>query len=102
MLNRGSQRAAALLLAICLLVVSGAAYGQVVAHAVQHAHHKAATHATAICSWVCSAGQVLEGITVALPVNLGPLTFASLPAHEDWSSAVHLVSPSRGPPLLSA
>ncbi|WP_447973585.1 hypothetical protein [Nitrospira sp. Kam-Ns4a] len=100
-MSRPLQRSAALLLAVCLLTVSGLAYGQMVQHAVQHAHHKAATHTTAICSWVCSAGQVLEGPAIPLHVAIGPLTVASLPPGAHWASAVRVVSPSRGPPARS-
>ncbi|WP_447973574.1 hypothetical protein [Nitrospira sp. Kam-Ns4a] len=96
------QRSVAVLLAVWLLSVGALAYGQMVQHAVQHAHHKAATHATAICSWVCSAGQVLEGPAIPLHVAIGPLTVASLPPGAHWASAVRVVSPSRGPPLVSA
>lgn len=100
-MSRFVQRSVAVLLAVCLLTVGGLAYSQMVQHEVQHAHHKAATHATAACSWVCSAGQVLEGLTVSLQVNLGPLAFASLPPSAGWSSAVRLAAPSRGPPPFS-
>ena len=48
-----------------LLLLSGLLYPATVPHTLHHAHHQAATHATALCSWLCAAGQVVES---ALPV----------------------------------
>jgi hypothetical protein len=95
------QRLIAFSLVFCLLAVGGAANGLLVQHELEHAHHKAATHATAVCTWVCSAGQVLEGLTVALPVTLAPLEILSVPRSDEWIDAVRVVAPSRGPPALS-
>lgn len=53
----------ALGLAVCLLVLSGMMYPQTVAHAAHHAHHKAATHSTALCTWMCAAGQAQETVS---------------------------------------
>lgn len=95
------KRLTALFLVLCLLAVGGVANGLLVQHELQHAHHKAATHSTAVCSWVCSAGQVLEGLTVSLPVSLAPLALASVSPIDRWANAALVVAPSRGPPLLS-
>lgn len=96
-----AKRVTAFVLVLCLLAVSGAAHGLLVQHELQHAHHKAATHATAVCTWVCSAGQVLEGLTVSFQVTLAPLALAAVPASDEWVNAARIVAPSRGPPALS-
>lgn len=101
MISRRILRSVAVGLAVCLLLVSGLAYPQTVAHAAHHAHHKATTHATALCSWMCAAGQVLEGVTVVVHVERGSIGVARLLVVQEPSSAVHQTAPSRGPPSLS-
>lgn len=88
-------------LAACFLLLSGLVYPQTVAHAAQHAHHKAATHATVLCSWVCSAGQVLEGPAFGLQPDFGPLALARLLAAAEPSNTLLPVSTTRGPPHFS-
>jgi hypothetical protein len=95
-------RSIAIVLTVCLLLLSGIVYPQTVAHASHHAHHKAATHATALCTWMCSAGQVIEGIEIVFHHSLRPLTFTSLAIPPLVSSAAIFVSVSRGPPQASA
>ncbi len=46
-----TQRLAVGVLAAWLVLLSAAVYPQLAAHAAQHAHHNAATHATSLCSW---------------------------------------------------
>lgn len=88
-------------LAAWLALLSGVAYPQLTVHAEQHAHHSAATHANALCSWFCAAGQTAEGS--ASPA-LAPVAGAS-PAIQQEYSAVTLPSvslaDSRGPPSLA-
>jgi hypothetical protein len=62
-------RILALGLALCLLTLSGVMYPQTVAHAAHHAHHKAATHSTALCTWMCAAGQAQEHISFNFQVE---------------------------------
>ncbi|MEP6933332.1 MAG: hypothetical protein ABI988_05265 [Nitrospirota bacterium] len=47
--------------ALWLVALSGIVYPQLTAHMKHHAHHKAATHATALCSWLCIAADAVEG-----------------------------------------
>ena len=57
-------------LALWLVALSGIVYPQLTAHMAQHAHHNAATHATALCSWLCMAADAVEGTSVHLaPVD---------------------------------
>jgi hypothetical protein len=100
MLSRTTFKAVAVGLAVCLLLLSGLAYPQTVAHAGHHAEHKATTHATSLCSWMCAAGQVFEGTAVVFQVELNPGDVAtSLIAGEPVRAGVSTVS-SRGPPSL--
>ena len=43
-----------------LLLVGGLFANQSTAHSLHHAHHKATTHASLICSWICAAGEIVE------------------------------------------
>jgi hypothetical protein len=88
-------------LAVCLLLVSGMAYPQTVAHAGHHAHHTAKTHASALCSWMCAAGQVFEGTAIILQSDRSPVGFTSLVTVSEPTSVTHSTTPSRGPPSLS-
>ena len=51
-------------LALWFVALSGIVYPQLTAHMAQHAHHSAATHATALCSWLCIAADAVEGTSV--------------------------------------
>ena len=101
MLSRRTLRSVAVGLAVCLLLLSGLAYPQTVAHAGHHAHHTAKTHASVLCSWMCAAGQVFEGTAVVLLSDRSPVAVASVSAVQAPSSAVRSTTPSRGHPSLS-
>ncbi len=47
-----------------LLLLNGMVFAQTVEHAVHHARHQAATHATVLCSWMCAAGEILDAYQV--------------------------------------
>jgi hypothetical protein len=86
--------------ALWLVALSGIVYPQVTAHMGQHDHHGAATHATALCSWLCIAGDAVDGtVTVAEPVRYATLlnypSPVNQPLHFHGSQ-----TPSRAPPLL--
>ncbi|MFO0706891.1 MAG: hypothetical protein U0412_08555 [Nitrospira sp.] len=85
-------------LAAWLLLLSGLVYPQLAAHASEHAHHAATTHATALCSWLCAAGQTAE----YTPPPRFLVADLSSPA---WRPVSHvagflfvIASGSRGPP----
>ena len=83
-----------------LVLLSGAVYPQLAAHEAQHAHHSAATHANALCSWLCAAGQTAEGS--ASPA-LALVASASLAVQQEYAAFdLYPVSSdaSRGPPPL--
>jgi hypothetical protein len=101
MFSRRTLRSVAVGLAVCLLLLSGLAYPQTVAHAGHHAHHTAQTHASVLCSWMCAAGQVFEGGTVVLQSDRSPVAAVSAVEVEEPAGIVHSTTPSRGPPSLS-
>ncbi len=101
MLTRCVLRSVAVGLTVCLLLLSGLAYPQTVAHAGHHAHHTAKTHASVICSWMCAAGQVFEAAVVVVPSDRTSVGVTSLPAISEPTSAVNRTASSRGPPFLS-
>lgn len=86
-------------LALCLLVLSGVMYPQTVAHAAHHAHHKAATHSTALCTWMCAAGQAQELVSFNFQIEMEAVSSVDgfVPQRP---IDVHIIAlASRGPPL---
>ena len=73
-------------------------YPQTVAHAAHHAHHKAATHSTALCTWMCAAGQAQEHISFNFQIELevASLDDAFIPRPPIELHVVALTT--RGPP----
>ena len=49
-------------LALWLVALSGIVYPQLTVHMAQHAHRNAATHATALCSWLGTAADAFGDI----------------------------------------
>ena len=91
----------AVLLVLCIIGVSGLAPAQTVLHDKHHAHHHAATHGTALCTWMCAAGQVLDSIVAPTFVEQAPIARAEQPAFQPALSAALESPTSRGPPSLS-
>ncbi|GKS60406.1 hypothetical protein YTPLAS18_39330 [Nitrospira sp.] len=51
----------AAVLAACVLFTAGVVSVEAVGHADQHAHHhNAHMHSSALCAWMCAAGQGIE------------------------------------------
>jgi hypothetical protein len=77
-------------------------YPQTLAHAAHHAHHKAATHSTALCTWMCAAGQAQESISFNFEIETQPLAllerFVAPPVIEVHFAALA----SRGPPSFAS
>ena len=101
MLSRRTLRSVAVGVAVCLLLLSGLAYPQTVAHAGHHAQHTAKTHASALCSWMCAAGQVCEGTAIVFQTDRSPIAVVAIIVVHEPASIVHSATPSRGPPSLS-
>ena len=88
-------------LVACLLLAGGVFANQSTAHSLHHGHHKATTHASAICSWMCAAGQVIE---VADPILDAPIycihQVEVAPSHQLRLVSL-LFNFDRGPPFVS-
>lgn len=86
--------------ALWLVALSGIVYPQLTAHMGQHEHHSAATHATALCSWLCVAADAVEGAAI----DVAPVHYSTFLAQAPPSTQHHLSHksqpPSRAPPLL--
>jgi hypothetical protein len=93
------RKSLASVMVICLLVLAGLVYPQVVPHEAHHAHHGAIDHGTALCAWLCAAGQALEGAQVVMESRLAPASIVSAATAEVLRLAPLLSSLSRGPPL---
>lgn len=97
-----ARRVLAVLLVLCLLVVGGLASAQSITHESHHAHHQKATHGTVLCSWMCAAGQVLDGSAAPYLIEQSPVVLFD---HRPFPFIPHVAidSPTtRGPPTFSA
>ncbi|MBD0316673.1 MAG: hypothetical protein ICV75_08270 [Nitrospiraceae bacterium] len=93
-----ARRILAVLLVLCLLVVSGLASAQSITHESQHAHHQKATHSTVLCSWMCAASHVHDGTAALVLVEQPPVSLFES-ARNVFVPCVALDSAvSRGPP----
>jgi hypothetical protein len=86
--------------ALWLVALSGIVYPQLTAHMGQHEHHNAATHATALCSWLCIAADAVEGTAV----TIAPIRFSAILEQASPVTQLHVSHssqpPSRAPPLF--
>jgi hypothetical protein len=92
------RQGAAGLLSVWLVVLSGLVYPQLTSHVDRHAHHNAATHATALCSWLCIAGDAVgvNPVDIAPVQPAVPIPISLLASHTCTSSSTQL--PVRAPP----
>lgn len=95
---RAGTRLIAVGLAVCLLVLSGLMYPQTVAHAAHHAHHKTATHSTALCTWMCAAGQAQEHVSYNFQVEIEVVSLVDNVIALQPIELDLIVPTTRGPP----
>jgi hypothetical protein len=88
-------------LVACLLLVPALASPAMVAHEGQHAHHKAATHSSALCSWLCGVGQGFDLTDSVLVPTIVFLEILDIKSANQTDDADSLLSFSRGPPASS-
>ena len=88
-------------LVACLLLVPALASPAMVAHEAQHAHHKAATHSSALCSWLCGAGQGFELTCSVYVPTIDFLATLDIESADQTKDAVSVLPLSRGPPAIS-
>lgn len=72
-----------------------------VAHEAQHAHHNAATHSSALCSWLCGAGQGFELTESVFVPTIDLLATLDIELADQADDAVSILFLSRGPPAIS-
>ncbi|MGA6827898.1 hypothetical protein ACO9S2_09825 [Nitrospira sp. NS4] len=89
-------------MAAWLLLLSGMVYPQLAAHASEHAHHAATTHATALCSWLCAAGQTAEDAALLSLLVVSVTSPAFHPQYCAFCKQFVVISVSRGPPSVLA
>jgi hypothetical protein len=88
-------------LVLCLVLVNGFMAAPSVAHAEHHGAHKAGTHATGMCAWLCAAGQQVESSSFDFA---SVLQLVGSSENVSADPALLLFSShrfSRGPPVLS-
>ena len=90
----------AVALVVSLLALSGVASAQMVSHGTAHEHHQSATHANVLCSWMCAAGQGLEGIVFVFESHASPVGQTIAPAESMRLEPALPASASRGPPTI--
>ena len=88
-------------LVACILFVGGIFASESAAHSLHHAHHKAATHASLICSWICAAGEIAQASDFVFETLSSLVTGVELfPVHLVRASPA-LFTFQRGPPHSS-
>ena len=88
-------------LVACLLLVPVLTAPETVAHEAQHAHHKATTHASALCSWLCGVGQGFILADAAFVPTIDFLATLDIESADQADLVVSVLSLSRGPPPTS-
>jgi len=100
-MNHRALKFLSILLVLCVLSIGGLAQAESVEHAGHHAQHKAATHGTLLCSWMCAAGTVLDTAVVTFQAELSPVGLVTLPHSAQPSIEACQTSSSRAPPSFS-
>ena len=88
-------------LVACLLLVPALASPAMVTHEAQHAHHKAATHSSALCTWLCGVGQGFETSSIQLNSIFHSLDLLETYGVGEVLPALTTPRFIRGPPAIS-
>ena len=88
-------------LLFCLVLVNGFMAAPSVAHAAHHASHKAGTHSTSLCAWLCAAGQGIETGFIVPEANSLPVDYFVFEWRAEIQQALPLQAFLRGPPASS-
>lgn len=100
-MTRLNRQILVLPLVACLLLVPALGSSATVAHEAQHAHHKAATHSSALCSWLCGVGQGFDLTDAIFVPAIAFLTTIDIESADQTNDVASVFSPSRGPPASS-
>lgn len=95
---RSNRQIFVLPLVACLLLLPALASPATVAHEVQHAHHKATTHSSALCSWFCGTGQGFTLTDSVILPTIDFLTTLDIESADQVDVAISVLFLSRGPP----
>lgn len=87
-------------LLFCIVLVNGSMAAPSVGHAEHHADHKAGTHSSGLCAWLCAGAVGIESSAVQLTSGLRLLEWVSIPSFDVILSIVPLSYFFRGPPLI--
>ena len=82
----------------CFVALNGWLTFQAIGHTHEHAHHTAATHATALCSWLCAAGQAVQADDPFLNAEIRVVAELELIVPFVAPFILNLSPLSRGPP----
>lgn len=94
------KKIAVALVVICFLGAAGLASTHSLVHESPHAHHQQGTHGTVLCSWMCTAGQVLDVVAVPVLVELTPIQHVDLESFSSLPFVALKTATFRGPSLL--
>ena len=86
-------------LLLCLVLVNGSMAVPSVAHAADHASHKADTHSSGLCAWFCAAGQGIEVSPVRVDAAWWPFCTIELQFIEELREDISFQPFLRGPPF---
>jgi len=82
----------------CFLFVSIGLASQAAAHTLHHAKHQSSTHASLLCSWVCSAGQVVQVGELGINGPFSTLYLVEINPTFATDALIAWSPPSRAPP----
>ncbi len=95
-----TQRIVVCALLACLLL---ALQGIVSLHATEHVshqvHHGADAHSTVLCSWMCAAGQVIDGVPATSIIERSPVARIEPLTPRTIPFIAARTVPTRGPPV---
>lgn len=96
-----SRRVIAFGLVVALVGLAAVLYPATVPHLMHHTQHQTGTHGTALCSWLCAAGQGVEGVAAPVAHQYDPVDRLELLVALNPDQPSLLSVSSRAPPTAS-
>lgn len=87
-------------LLFCLVLVNGLMAAPSVGHAEHHADHRATTHSSGMCAWLCAAGQGIESASLPLIAELQTIQLTIAVQIDPALAPVSCPHFFRGPPVF--
>lgn len=97
-MSHNSRQAIFIGLIACYVALNGWLPFRAMGHAQEHSHHTAETHATALCSWLCAGGQVVQASEPILGSKTQLVEVLKLSTPSVSPAILNLSPLSRGPP----